>query len=284
MSRRGRKRRILRFLRGLAVAVALLWLSFALIRPKNDRNWIPDHEKIPLSTFNGDQMQVRNVRHTQYTSVDSFTVIYEDRQYDLSQISELWYVVSIFDEPNRRGPAHGMLSFGFENGDYVVISVEARKTVGEGYSIYKGMLKRYELVYVVGDERDLILSRAIHRPDNVYLYPISTTPQKIRELFVDMLERSNQLAEKPEFYNTLTKNCTSQLRDHVNRVSPGRIPPTWRTILPGYSDELLVKLGLLEPGGDLDAVRQKYKINSSAAQYADAPDFSQRIRAAFDTN
>ncbi|NNF07932.1 MAG: hypothetical protein HKN21_14305, partial [Candidatus Eisenbacteria bacterium] len=73
MRRRTRRRRFLRFLRWPLLVVIVFLVGFSFVKPRNDRNWIPDHEKIPLSTFNGDQVQVRNVRHTQYTSVDSFT-------------------------------------------------------------------------------------------------------------------------------------------------------------------------------------------------------------------
>jgi hypothetical protein len=103
------------------------------------------------------------------------------------------------------------VSFGFSDSQYVAISVEARREPGETYGPLTGMFKQFELIYVVGDERDLIGSRAVHGDYDVYLYPIRTTRERIRTLFLEMLARSNALATKPEFYNTLTNNCTSNV-------------------------------------------------------------------------
>lgn len=50
--------------------------------------------------------------------------------------------------------AHIMLSFGFAGRDYVAVSIETRKERGESYSRVAGFFKQYELVYVVGGERD----------------------------------------------------------------------------------------------------------------------------------
>jgi hypothetical protein len=171
-----------------------------------------------------------------------------------------------------------MLSFGFADGSYLVISVEARKEVGESYSVWRGLVRQYELMYVIGDERDLVLTRAVYRPDEVFLYPIRTTPEKIRALLVDMLKSADALPGHPEFYNTLTNNCTTRLWRHVEDVAPGRIPPSWKILLPGYSDELIRSLGLLNTDLGIDAARRRFRINDRARRYAGSPDFSRRIR------
>jgi len=178
------------------------------------------------------------------------------------------------------GPAiaHVFLSFGFGE-DHVAVSVEARKERGEGYSSVQGFFKRYELIYVVGDERDLIGSRAVYGGYDVYVYPISTTRERMRRMFVEMLERSNALATRPEFYNTLTNNCTSNVVDHVNHIVPSAVPHGIKTILPGYADEVAYSLGLIDNSISLDEARKRFRVNDRARQFVTAPDFSRRIRA-----
>ena len=272
------KRFALRTFGAVVILLALAWAAFSFVRPSNDRDWKPEHARLPLATFDGSRVHIHDVRDFRYASADSLTAGYDDRVYDLDSLATVWLVIAVFNEEERRGPAHSLLSFGFEGGGYVAISVEARKEVGEGYSTVRGLFKKYEIIYVIGDERDLILTRAVYRPDDVYLYPIKASRNKIRELFVSMLEKANDLRVNPEFYNTLTNNCTSKLRDHVNLIAPGLVPHSWKLVLPGYADELVKDLGLLGEDVTIEEARRKFWINGRAQVYADAPDFSARIR------
>jgi hypothetical protein len=133
-------------------------------------------------------------------------------------------------------------------------------------------------MYVVADERDLLLRRVLRDRDDVYVYPIRATPERARELFLAMADRANQLAARPEFYNTLSNSCTSNLVAHVNAMAPGRIPAGWRILLPGYADEVALELGLIDAGGSVKEIRQRYRVNDRARRYAADPAFSLRIR------
>jgi hypothetical protein len=55
-------------------------------------------------------------------------------------------------------------------------------------------------------------------------------------MLVDMLKRANQLAEQPEWYNTLTNTCTTSIVHHVNRLAPDKVPFSYKVLFPGYSD------------------------------------------------
>jgi hypothetical protein len=84
-------------------------------------------------------------------------------------------------------------------------------------------------MYVIGDERDLVKLRTNYRRDRVYLYPIRTTRERKVTMFLSMLRRANLLRAHPEFYNTLTNTCTTNLVEHVNTIVPEPHPaPTGR--------------------------------------------------------
>jgi hypothetical protein len=264
----------------LALAVlALCWLGAAtLIRPANDRTWEVGQELLPRAEFAGSNVTIRNIRDFRYTAGGEPLPAWRSQTYNLDRINSVWLVIAPFERKNR-GPAHSFLSFGFADSQYVAISIEARREQGEDYSLIKGMLRRYEILYVIGDERDLIGLRANHRNDDVYVYPIRTTPAKVRSLFVQMLEGANQLADKPEFYNTLTNNCTTRILDHTNQVADRKIRWGREVLFPGYADELAMRLGLLDATGTIEDVRARYLINARARQFAEASDFSTRIRS-----
>ena len=60
-----------------------------------------------------------------------------------------------------------MLSFGFEDGTYLAVSVEVRLEEDESYSPVGGLMRQFEIMYVVADERDVIRLRTRHRDADV---------------------------------------------------------------------------------------------------------------------
>ena len=262
------------------VVIALLLGNWIVVQPATTREWALGQQRAPRAVIAGDSLTIRAVRNFDWKPDRSATERWEDRHYDLSKLESAWFVLAPFDQENR-GPAHTFLSFGFSDSQYVAISVEARRENGEDYSLLKGLLRRYEVLYVIGTENDVVGLR-LQRGDDVYLYPIRTSRDKVRALFLEMLERANQLAVDPEFYNTLTNNCTTNILEHANSVSPGRIPYGKEVLLPGYADELAQRLGLIDADATIEEVRARYLINDRARAAAGTTPgdsgFSLRIR------
>jgi hypothetical protein len=133
-------------------------------------------------------------------------------------------------------------------------------------------------MYVFGDERDLVRLRTEHRKDTVYVYPLRGGPKIARAMLVDILARVNSLHGAPEFYNSLTNTCTTNIVEHANRIAPGLVPLSWQEVLPGHSDARALELGLIDFDGTIEAARERFRVNERAAQAAGAFDFSERIR------
>jgi hypothetical protein len=257
-----------------ALALAIVQLSR---QPSNDRDWAPDQTRLSESAFAGDSVRIHNVRDIRYRSTTEFDVAWDDRAYDLRRLESVWFIVEPFS--GMKGPAHTFVSFGFDDGQYVAISVEIRKEKGEHFSALAGALRNYELMYVVGDERDLVKLRTNYRRDSVYLYRAVTTPASARALFVAMLTRANTLGEHPEFYNTLNNTCTTNIVRHVNEITPKRVPFSYKVLLPAYADELAYRVGLLDTTVPFETLRARAKVNERALRYADSASFSRLIRS-----
>ncbi len=251
-------------------------LGCSSIFPSNDRTWVPELAQLPQSQFQGDQVLVRNIRNCNYKTLEDFEVRYYDQVYDLRELQTVDLIVVPFrDIPDI---AHIMTSYGFRNGQYVCISVEIRREQGEEYDALKGFFNQYELMYVVGDERDFILKRTNLQLDEVFLYPINVSPMQARKMFVSMLERANKLAESPEFYNTLTNNCTTNVVWHVNQLSPNLIRYSAEVLLPAHSPEVVYNLGLLDKSKPFEQIKAESRVNVAAFEYRNDPNFSQMIR------
>lgn len=258
------------------MAGALAFSSFGP-QPSNDRDWTPDQRLLPWAELSGRRVTVHNVRHARYRSAADYDVAWEERSYDLDLLQSAWFLVEPFDR-DWEGPAHTLMSFGFEGDDYLAISAEIRKERGEEFSPWKGLLRQYEIMYVVGDERDLIQLRTNYRSDPVYLYPVRASRERIEQLFVGMLRRANRLREKPEHYNTLTNTCTTNIVHHVNALVAGRVPWSYEVLLPGYSDELAYELGLIDTDLPFPEAKRRFRIDDDARRAGGRADFSRRIR------
>lgn len=235
---------------------------------------------IPKAEFSGDKVTVRNVRNYRYgpTEADMHPAYY-DRTYDLNGVNKIWYVTEPFNENKVAG--HTFVSFEFNNGDFLAISIEARKTKAQEYSIWKGAMRTYPLVYVAADERDVILLRANLRKDQVYVYPVKLSkPENARLLLTDMLTTMNELVTtKPRWYHTLFANCTSAIVTHINKLSPDRVSKfSWQLWLTASADELALKSGLLDTELSIEEARKKYNINEASMKAGDVVSYSQDIR------
>lgn len=247
-----------------------------VIAPSNYRHWSPELSRLPTAELSGDSLTVRNIRYCKYLTDEDFVADWYDKTFDLNAIRSVDYIVV----PFKAAPtlAHTMLSFGFEDGTHLAVSVEIRAEQGEKYSPVKGSLRQYEIMYVLADERDVIPLRTKYRGDDVFLYPTRATPEQARELLLDVAGRINQLAVWPEFYDSLTNNCTTNIVAHINRINPGRVPMHIGVLMPGLSDRLAYSLGLLDTDVSFDETKRRANITQVANRNLDSPDFSRRIR------
>ena len=224
----------------------------------------------------GPLVTIHDVRDFRYRDTTDWDASWYDATYDTRQLSRAWFIVEPFS--GFEGAAHTMVSFGFDDGRFVTFSVEIRREKGETFSVVGGLFRQFEIVYVVGDERDLVQLRSNHRKDTVYLYPARASKERIVAFFLDMVARMNALHERPEFYDSFTNNCTTNLVRHFEKVAGVDVPYDRRTLLPAYSDELAYALELIDTDVPLAQVRERYRINERAMAANNQDDFSLRIR------
>ena len=256
----------------LYLGVIAWWMS---ISPSNDRQWRPEVKVMPRAFIEGDRVRLTGVRDFEYRTRDDFTVRYEERELSLSHLSGIDFYVSYWSE----GPvAHTFLSFIFDNAPPLSISIETRPEVGEGFAPIASLFKQFELIYVVGDERDIVGVRTNYRHETVYLYHIKTSPEAARRLLLIYLTRINELADRPEFYHLLGNSCTINIIRYANAA--GRVGNyDIRHLLNGFIDGYLYDSGRIDTSLPYEELRRRSLINEAAQAADDAPDFSERIRA-----
>ena len=264
-----------------AIVVILTWLvvRHLSLKPSNERSWVNDNKRLAEAKFDGDGVTIRNVRDFEWRSTRDFDERWMDMKIDLGRVSKIWFVLEYFD-PSRRQMAHTILSFEMEDGTRVACSIEVRREKGERYHPLKGMFRQYELIYVWATERDIIGVRTNCRKNSVtHLFEaVVLGPGNERRMLESYLRRTNKLGKEPEWYNTLTNTCTTNIVRHVNEVYPGRIPRALAILLPGLSPSILHRNNLVKMTGSLEETLERSIIDERAKTWDSATDFGDWIR------
>ena len=255
---------------------AVLVILFCRIPASNDRDWQPEVSVTPHATVNGDLVTIHGVRNFDYRTETDFTPRWEDRTYDLRKLDSV-DIIAVYWA--GKAVAHIMVSFGFQDQDYLAVSIETRKAKGQSYSTLAGFFRRYELYYVVADERDVIGVRTTYRQpqEDVYIYRTRTPQKNIRRSFLDYIQKMNDMRVHPRFYNTLTTNCTTTILTHT-RINPESPPMSWKILLSGYVPDYLYQLGRIDTAKPFADLEKLSRVNERAHAADKHASFSQCLR------
>src|SRR5262245_26564108 len=267
-----------RSLAALAVAAAVAAWYFGAITPDPWQDWAPEHARMPHVEIEADVVRVGNVRDFDWRTRSDFTPRFYDRAYDLNALDSMHYVVVPLGDLD--GVAHVFLCFGFSDGQHVAVSVEGRRVQGRPYRVLASMFRQYQLIYVVGDERDVVALRGAIWKQPVRMYPARTTNERKRAIFLDMMQRAHDLEEHPEFYHLITNNCMNNITRHLRRLGGRPLPRDLRLLLTGFSDRVAYDFGYIDTDLPFDKARQAFRVDPWMQQAAHDAGFSMRLREA----
>ncbi len=253
-----------------SLLLTLIWWTTR--KPRSDRDWAPGLDRMPSVQLDGDRLTIHDFRNFNYAAGQA-TTGYETRTFDLTRLRSLDYFLSHWSGPIM---AHTLVSFGFDDGSYLALSVEARRQRWQIYSPLWGLFRAYELIYVLGDERDIVRLRTSVRHERVYMYRLKLTAERIRLLLVDYVQQAESLASVPQWYNSVTSNCTTNLFYHRHRQTRGWLKPG--IFLNGLSAFTLYRLGFLADQLPFAKLHAQSLIHEAEGAGDVTADFSQRIR------
>jgi Domain of unknown function (DUF4105) len=255
------------------VALAMLgWWS--TIQPPATADFAPDVARQVTGVINGDRLILRDMRNFDWRSETDVTERWEERSYDLGALRHLDLFLSRWDDS---GIVHMIMSFGFADGRWLAWSVEVRRLRNGAFSPIGDLFKENPLVLVAAEERDVIGVRSNIRGEDVSRYRLNLRPETIRTVLAEYVARANGLAVRPEFYNSLTSNCTTSVVTMMRAVGAA-VPQDWRLLVNGRLPDYAFDHDALEPGLTLAQAKAKAPVSARAKAAGLGDGYSAAIR------
>ncbi len=254
--------------------------------PRDDRDWKEQFSNVAVfHETSADRYSLAHMRDYQFSTAGAATPAWRAADLEAANIEEMWFFIEPF--PDNPLFAHSFLSFVFEDEtgarQTVSVSIEARMEERERYSPLAGVLRNYELMYVWSTERDILTRIAVGLDHTVYAYRLKLEQDQMRRLFTYFVRRTNELAERPRFYNTLHSNCTNELAKAVNEAFPKALPWNRSWVFTGRSAAWLYDLGFIadREAGSFRSLTNQSDIKDAVQTHASSPAFSDAWRASF---
>lgn len=244
-----------------AVVVACLILGAWVLslKPSNTRPWAVEFSRLPVIRIADGTITIDDFRDFRWRDVGAFEPLYQRKVFDLSKLDQLDLVVEPFKDSDYL--AHTMLRFGFSDHTSFIVSVEARREARETYSLWAGLFRQFELIYLFGSEEDLLRLRAVCRKTRLYQYPIKADRHFMTELLKDLAASANDLHRSPKFYRSILDNCTTTLVKHFDRLQPQKIGLRKETLFPAMTGRLLYRMGYMDTGLPYEQAKEYFRID-----------------------
>lgn len=222
---------------GVAVLFLVWWLRQ---KPSHHRDGDPAVAVLPRAVHDRDMVRIENLRNFDYPAPNGFTPRYETRTFHLTNLQS---ADIIFFNWGSSWMSHPVLVFDFGPGGRVCVSIEVRYRKGQTYSVVRSLYRQQNLIFVVADERDVILRRTKYdQNQQAHLYRFTASAEELKTVFLDYLQAINSIYDKPRWYHGLCANCTTTFY----RLPNSRFRFDWRVLANGRLDMARYESGRLD--------------------------------------
>lgn len=259
---------------GFAVAFFGLTLWWASITPPETGDWSPAVARQTTGELHGDILTLSDVRAFDWRSEKDFSEHWGPDSFDLSNLRGMDLYLAYWAGPEM---AHVIMSFDFGGDKFLAWSIEVRSEKGGQFSPIRDAFRNSTIIYLATTERDSVRLRANVRGEDVRVYRLNTPPDQARLLLLEYVAESNELAQRPKFYNSIVSNCATTVVK-LARAAGASIPLDWRLIVNGYLPSWLYDRGAVDTSIPLAELMERAKVSDKARAADASPDFSRLIR------
>lgn len=262
------------FAAGIGICLlTIVWRSN--LKPSHDRDWWEELTILPKIDLDGDNLTIEGVRDFTWKEDGTYDAHWETRHYSLKNLRGADLILEPF--PGSSLMAHTMISFDFGEDGHLLLSIEARKEIGEDYGPVAGGLNRFELIYLFMDEKDGLRVRAL-KDHELYAFPTRISPIHLRAFFLSLCASADNLRSKPMFYHILEHNCTTVWIQHADLISNHPTGLRLESIFNGKIAHYLLKKNIIETDLDYEEAKEKFRVGQRIRDWDGSGNFSEIIR------
>ncbi|KUJ79237.1 hypothetical protein AVO44_08340 [Ruegeria profundi] len=261
---------LLVYLAGLGLV--LIW--WQTLQPPSEGDWAKELSRQVTGQIEGDILTLDNVRAFEWRTAEDYDQAWLRETYDLTKLETLDLFLSYWGDPRM---AHFMLSFGFNDGEYLAWSIEVRRTKTGSYSPVADFFKANPLVILASKEFDVVGMRSNIWKNDVHIFRLDVPKERLKPLLEVYVADANHLAETPVWYNSIFTNCTTVMT-RTTRALGIKIPHDWRIIVNGYLPEFLHEQGYLNANYTIEELRERGRIADRVAVSGLGKDYSRAAR------
>ncbi len=239
----------------VVVLTAISMLIYFIKAPSSNTHWALGHGQLSSVSIDGDNVEIKHYRDIDWAKLEQIPSDsiqtrkqleqqgYRTHKFLLSDIKSLKVAVSHFSAISQI--AHLFIFFELKDKTVIGVSVEARRELGEEYSLTGGLTARFEVIYLLASHNDLVGLRQL-KGEDIYIYPIKIKQKEAQALFKVVAQRTNKLQKNPELYHLFFKNCTTEIVDLVNQLSDQKYSRFVQYFAPGDAGKALYDLGMID--------------------------------------
>lgn len=245
------QKKLKRWIYVLVVPVLFLFLlGWYFKEPLKFTAWDDDVRVLAQVEIPEDESSIsfKGIRDWTYERDKVLTEDYFNHTYQLEDLEKVWFYLQPLDKSGLIAHTFVVFEFNETYGDkrHLGISVETRRRQGQEYSLLKGAFKGFMLVHTWATEADLTARRTDYYDYELFKYELQLSEADMKGLLKAFARKTAALQATPEFYNTITQNCTNALALYVNQIKPGAIPWHYSFVFTGKSVEYLKNLGYIK--------------------------------------
>ena len=264
------------------VVLFLIW--FFVHRPAQNKNWVPEHSIKPTVRIREDgNIHITNIVRADYKDRYHAKVKHENLQFHISDIKSAWILFDYFSVRLPSGkiitPAHTLLSFEVDRVGFISISVAGRRVKGKKIGFSRVLPHTAELFYKFIYEADTLKARALAK-EALYLYKLNVDSTIAQLIFKDMANVANTLVNRPRWFDTFVKNCTTETVKHLRKVGLNLPSFSLDYILTMRLEEYMYDQGLLSDCSrdTFKKCRQAHFVSTNILSHKDNEDLSKWLR------
>ena len=248
------------------VVLAVVAIDCARHRPTGAGPWRIEQSRTPRVTIHAGEVLVHDARRFTWRSEQDFDPAWFDATYELTRLDRMaFYLVPL----NESGSlAHVFISFGFGPSEWLAVSVEARRRPGEDYRLLNAFRRQYELIYVMGDERDLVGKRAWGEKAPVYCYPVKIGTEALRRFFLATMNRAEAVARDAESYGVFSNTCATNVAVNAQRAGSS-VGINLDILLGGTMDRLAYSKGVFDTDLPFDEAKRAARVDAALRELHD---------------